>query len=29
MDESRALQHAAWAGVGSVVLLTAAVALGY
>jgi hypothetical protein len=29
MDESRALQHAAWAGVGSVVLLTIAVALGY
>jgi len=29
MDESRALQHAAWAGAGSVVLLTVAVALGY
>lgn len=29
MDESRALQHSAWAGAGSVVLLTAAVALGY
>ena len=29
MDESRALRHAAWAGVGSVVLLPAAVGLGY
>ena len=29
MDESRALRHAAWAGVGSVVLLTLAVGLGY
>ncbi len=29
MDESRALRHAAWAGAGSVVLLTVAVALGY
>lgn len=29
MDKSRALQHAAWAGAGSVVLLTVAVALGY
>ena len=29
MDESRALRHAAWAGAGSIVLLTVAVALGY
>jgi len=29
MDESRALQHSAWAGAGAVVLLTVAVALGY
>lgn len=29
MNESRALQHAAWAGAASVVLLVAAVALGY
>ncbi len=29
MDESRALRHAAWAGAGSVVLLTVAVGLGY
>ena len=29
MDESRALRHAGWAGVGSVVLLVAGVALGY
>lgn len=29
MDESRALQRAAWAGMASVVLLAAAVALGY
>ena len=29
MDEPRALRHAAWAGAGSVVLLTVAVTLGY
>lgn len=29
MDESRALRHAAWAGVGAVVLLAGGIALGY